>query len=70
MRLLQKNGVCCHSFGHAKLTFFLDFANTSFSYNQRKRIEKHQFPLDIGTFCRYNQRKHIKKHQFPLIIEN
>ena len=34
-----------------------------FSYNQRKHVEKHGFPLAIGTFCRYYQRKHIKKTQ-------
>ena len=39
-----------------------------YCYNQRKHIEKYQFPLAIDTFYRYNQRKHIKKHQFPLII--
>ena len=30
MKLLQQNGVCCYSFGYAKLTIFLDFANTTF----------------------------------------
>ena len=40
-----------------------------FPYNQRKHVEKHRFPLVIGTFLCYIQRKHIKKHQFPLIIE-
>ena len=40
-----------------------------FPYNQRKHVEKHRFPLVIGTFLCYIQRKYIKKHQFPLIIE-